>query len=67
MEILSAAICSQLDLGSNLDSEFLIQEYLGTSTLRGQLKASVEPLVKCAFVKIEKNAFKVFKLTSYLA
>jgi len=32
-----------------------------------ELKASVEQPVKCAFVKIEKNAFKVFKMNSYLA
>ena len=31
-----------------------------------QLKASMEQAVKCAFVKIEKNTFKVFKLNSYL-
>jgi len=31
-----------------------------------QLKASVEQVVKCAFVKIEKNAFKVFKMNSCL-
>jgi len=30
------------------------------------LKASVEQTVKCAVVKIEKNAFKGFKMNSYL-
>jgi len=29
-------------------------------------KASVEQAVKCAFMEIEKNAFKVFKMNSYL-
>ena len=32
-----------------------------------QLKASVEQAVKCAFVKIEKNVFKLLKMKSYLA
>jgi len=32
-----------------------------------QLKSSVEQPVKCAFVKIEKNVFKFFKMNSYLA
>jgi len=31
------------------------------------MKASVEQVVKCAFVKIEKNAFKLLKMNSYLA
>jgi len=30
-----------------------------------RLKASVKQPVKCTFVKIEKNAFKIFKMNSY--
>ena len=29
------------------------------------MKATVEQPVKCAFLKIEKNAFKVFQMNSY--